>query len=402
MNKIMKYKLVVKKGKIIEFLVKSGVFLMPFILLLNVLVFKEARIAGIGIANLYLDIVLIVAYIDSILNRKKYADCRYIHFFLTALLFVTVVKGLLSQNDIVGWLVAKQYYFWLPVVYIALSNKKLETQRIVRLLCLETIVICPLSIVMFLTTNYFGMAKYPDLLKYAIVGLPFARMFSIFGSPLVAGPFFAMISMCLVEQLQDGKTITRVLLCMNFICLILTFSRTALIAFAVFCFVKFASENTLTLFQKILAIVLLVLILAVAISIMIQNGAYFWKSDLFDNVRFTKWTANFQGIGEHWLLGYDFNINISSGRTWETTLSDNSFLIALADFGIVFWGIVAIIGGLRFFELSKYFRKKLRPILSVLFIFTFLYDFIQVFPCNYLAILLYLYFKNITGMVAKK
>lgn len=398
----MNYRLVVKKNEIVELLIKSCVFLMPFTLLLNVLVFKDARIAGIGVTNLYLDVVLIVAYIDSFLKRTKYPNSIYIHFFIIALLFITAIKVLLSQRNVVTWLVTRQYYFLLPIVYIALSNKKLNIQKIVRLLCLETIVICPLSIMMFLTTNYFGMATSTDLLAYAIVGLPFARMFSIFGSPLVAGPFFAMISMCLIEQLQDGKPITKILLCMNFICLLLTFSRTALIAFSVFCVVRFASQNSLTLFQKTLAIAALILILTAVIFIMIQKGAYFWKSDIFNNVRFTKWIANLQGIGEHWLLGYDFNINISAGGTWKTTLSDNSFLIAFADYGIIFCGIMVIVGALRFAALPKKVRKKLRPILSAILIFTFMYDFVQVFPCNYLAVLLYLYFKNTTEAVAKK
>lgn len=179
--------------------------LLPFTLFLNTFLFNGVKLMGMGVINIFIDITFLLALIDSNLRKKNYKDNFHIFYFFILLLIVTLIKVSISNSNFSAWFIAKQYYFLVPLVYISLCNKRIDIQKIIRVLCLETVIICPLSIYMFLTKNYFGSVMNEDLLKYDIVGTPFARMFSIFGSPLVAGPFFSLISMILIMQLKDKK-----------------------------------------------------------------------------------------------------------------------------------------------------------------------------------------------------
>lgn len=399
----MRMSIIIKKKRLMEFMIEISFMLLPFTLFLNTFLFNGVKLMGMGVINIFIDITFLLALIDSNLRKKNYKDNFHIFYFFILLLIVTLIKVSISNSNFSAWFIAKQYYFLVPLVYISLCNKRIDIQKIIRVLCLETVIICPLSIYMFLTKNYFGSVMNEDLLKYDIVGTPFARMFSIFGSPLVAGPFFSLISMILIMQLKDKKIGTKVLLALNCICLVLTFSRAALIALIVFCFVKFVSEKEMSSFKKTISTLMLVIIVIGTIIITSDKGAYFWKGDIFDNVRIGKWLSNISGIFKHWFLGYDFALQISSTGTWESTLSDNSILIALADFGILFWGIISLLELVRYCKKNEYDKRYFRPLILAIFVMMILYDFVQVFPCNYIAILIYVYMKrNICNYNAKE
>ena len=156
-------------------------------------------------------------------------------------------------------------------------------------------------------------------------------------------------------------------------------------------------------FKKTISTLILVIIVIGTIIITSDKGAYFWKGDIFDNVRIGKWLSNISGIFKHWFLGYDFALQISSTGTWESTLSDNSILIALADFGILFWGIISLLELVRYCKKNEYDKRYFRPLILAIFVMMILYDFVQVFPCNYIAILIYVYMKrNICNYNAKE
>ena len=90
-----------------------------------------------------------------------------------------------------------------------------------------------------------------------------------------------------------------------------------------------------------------------------------------------------------------FDILLNTKGSFETILSDNSFLFAIAIFGLLFWIIILIYVSIYLLKKDKEFKQRLMPIIIMSIIFLFLYDFVQLFPANILLIALYKIVENI-------
>ena len=152
----MRMSIIIKKKRLMEFMIEISFMLLPFTLFLNTFLFNGVKLMGMGVINIFIDITFLLALIDSNLRKKNYKDNFHIFYFFILLLIVTLIKVSISNSNFSAWFIAKQYYFLVPLVYISLCNKRIDIQKIIRVLCLETVIICPLSIYMFLTKNYFG------------------------------------------------------------------------------------------------------------------------------------------------------------------------------------------------------------------------------------------------------
>ena len=91
----------------------------------------------------------------------------------------------------------------------------------------------------------------------------------------------------------------------------------------------------------------------------------------------------------------EFTLRISSLNTVETTLSDNSFLLFLGYYGIILTIMLIVLCINQFIKKEKYIRKAMRPIIICAIMFCLFYDFVQLFPSNYLLIFLYIYTEQI-------
>lgn len=391
---------------LMETLVYTMFFLLPFTLVINTMIFKSARVAGIGILNLFYDLILVLAIIDCIISKKKYKNVHSVLFFYICFAVVHIFKIIWADGSLenfVRWLPNRQYYYLLPLVYLMLSNTKINYRKVARILIYSSIMICPVSLYMFLTTNYFGLATEYNLVQYAIVGTPFVRMFSVFGSPLVAGPYFALILMIIVYEMDIKKCYVKALLALNGVCMIFTFSRTSFISFFVVLFYKYISGKDRSTAKKILKITGGVLLAAVIISLSSSYGAYFWnKRDIIHNIRLEKWYAGWQLIRKNWLLGYNFETRISLFDTWESTLSDNSFLLVLSDFGMIFSFTIFLFILVRTVKTPKTYFLWEAPAIIAGIIFLLLCDFLQVFPGNYILIFFFIYLKQNVFYIRKK
>lgn len=245
---------------------------------------------------------------------------------------------------------------------------------------------------MFLTLNYFGTVANRDFLAYQVLGTPFCRMFSFFGSPLTAGAYFSTI-VILIWLLCDVKCIqTKVLLGLNLICLVLTFSRTGLIATIIYFSIDYMNAKNVSPIKKI-TLISIVLVLFFSIAVFLNGkGFYFWNfSDWTNDPRVSKYYSALLEIPKNWLLGTDFEISVSSHGTFETTLSDNSILIFLSDFGLLIPSMIYLITARK--TIKKLITNH-TALLVFLIIVCFFYDYIQVFPANYIAIMILVYCIN--------
>lgn len=381
-------------------------FLLPFTLVINTMVFKNTRIAGIGILNLFYDLILVLATFDCIISKKKYKHAHSVLFFYICFAVLHIFKIIWADGSLknfVKWLPNRQYYYLLPLVYLMLSNTKINYRKVARILIYSSIMICPVSLYMFLTTNYFGLATEYNLMQYAIVGTSFVRMFSVFGSPLVAGPYFALILMIIIYEMDTKKWYVKALLALNGGCMIFTFSRTSFISFFAVLFYKYISGKDRSTAKKILEITGGVFLVAAIISTSSSCGVYFWnKRDIIHNIRLEKWCAGWQLIRKNWLLGYNFKARVSLFDTWESTLSDNSFLLVLSDFGMIFFFVIFLYILVRTVKTPKKYLLWEAPAIIAGVIFLLLCDFLQVFPGNYILIFFYVYLEQNAFYIRRK
>ena len=387
----MKYSLHKRSGMTI--LCEMMFALLPLTLLINTFLFRDFRVFGIGVLNFFYDIVMLLAFFNSFIFKKRYGDVKYVRIILLVLIITLLMKFFSFSGDLdkfFTWVQQRQYYFLIPLCYILLSDKKINTHKLAKIVVYETLFICPFSIYMFLTTEYLGMASTIDLLKYDVVGTPFARMFSIFGSPLVAGPFFALVLILIIYEFSLKRLFFKALFVVNALCLVLTFSRAAFIAFFAMLLYFFLFNRNFSGVKKIISIVAATIFIVFVIVFSTDNGFYFWQlNDILNNIRIVKWVSGFSQILKFWAIGSNFEINVSSFNTWESTISDNSYLVFLSDFGIIMGIFVAIVLIKRYIKMNTEKRTKVNPIILFGLILLFLYDFIQVFPGNFLLLLAY-------------
>lgn len=393
----MKMKVKIKKISFIELGVYCSFLFLPFTLFFNNIIFNEFKIAGIGIMNLFLYLFLLIVFIDSIINRNLYYNRQHIYIFYCLFFVIHILKFLQNDNDLntfLNYFKKNQYYYVLPMVLLALSNKKINFEKLSGIIVNPSIIICIISIVMFLTNNYYGLADDKVLLTYKIVGTSFVRMLSIFVSPLTAGAYFAIVIAIIYYTYNFNNWYYRLLGLLNLLCMVLTFSKTAIIALVMMFICKYMFDNkgVLNKFSKISIVIISVIL---AIIFMSDKGIYFWNvNELFHNIRLSKWRSSSKLITSHIFLGNKFDIFLNMTGRLETILSDNSFLLASAIFGVVFWLIILIYEIIHFYKKDKELRQVLFPIIIMALIFLNLYDFIQLFPANFLMIALYEIVKN--------
>lgn len=387
------------KESFVEKLVYMLFFFLPFSYLISKTIFNGIDILDISLISLIYNIIIIIIAVDSLVNRKKYHNISYIWIYYIIFLILNIFKILNQSNEFKGFmqsLSVRIYYFLIPLIYIMLKNEKLNLNKISTNLIKSTIIICPLSVYMFLTSNYFGMVNEELMLVYKIVGTSFSRMFSIFGSPLVAGTFFSIIILLIIYEKKYKKWGEKILLVLNLICLILTFSRTAFIVLIAVIVFKCFCDNNMKMKNKIIFGICILLLAFLIIVFSYNNGIYFWNTeDIFHNIRFDKWISSFSVIQENILFGSEFMVHISSLNTLETTLSDNSFLLFLGYYGIILTVILISLCINQFINKEKYIRKAMIPIIICIIMFCLFYDFVQLFPSNYLLIFLYIYVEQI-------
>ena len=98
-----------------------------------------------------------------------------------------------SWNNFVPWLSQYQYYFMVPLLAYAVIQSKLNAEEIAKTVRLISVPVAVISLYFFFTKNYFGLVSQEVLNQYAIVGTRYTRMLGVFGSPNVAGSYFAIV-----------------------------------------------------------------------------------------------------------------------------------------------------------------------------------------------------------------
>ena len=391
-------KIKIKKIGFVELGIYCTFLLLPFTLFLNKIVFKDFRIAGIGIVNLMLYVFLCIVFIDSVINKKTYYNRNGIYLFYILFVVLHILKMLQPFNNfntLYNFINKNQYYYILPLCLLMLNNKKIDFLLLVKIIIYSSLIVSIISIPMFLTSNYYGLASKVELTYYKILGTSFTRMLSIFGSPLTAGTYFAIFFTIIFYVFKFYSLFYILTGGLNLLCMFLTFSKTAIIALMLMFACKYMSENKNVL-KKLLKIIALIMSLIIIIIFMTNKGIYFWNTnELFHNVRLTKWYSSLNMIKQHIILGNRFDILLNTKGSFETILSDNSFLFAIAIFGLLFWIIILIYVSIYLLKKDKEFKQRLMPIIIMSIIFLFLYDFVQLFPANILLIALYKIVENI-------
>lgn len=391
-------KIKIKKIGFVELGIYCTFLLLPFTLFLNKIVFKDFRIAGIGIVNLMLYVFLCIVFLDSVINKKTYYNRNGIYLFYILFVVLHILKMLQPFNNfntLYNFINKNQYYYILPLCLLMLNNKKIDFLLLVKIIIYSSLIVSIISIPMFLTSNYYGLASKVELTYYKILGTSFTRMLSIFGSPLTAGTYFAIVFTIIYYVFKFNSLFYILTGGLNLLCMFLTFSKTAIIALILMFACKYMSENKNVL-KKLLKIIALIMSLIIIIIFMTNKGIYFWNAnELFHNVRLTKWYSSLNMIKQHIILGNRFDILLNTKGSFETILSDNSFLFAIAIFGLLFWIIILIYVSIYLLKKDKEFKQRLMPIIIMSIIFLFLYDFVQLFPANILLIALYKIVENI-------
>ena len=391
-------KIKIKKIGFVELGIYCTFLLLPFTLFLNKIVFKDFRIAGIGIVNLMLYVFLCIVFIDSVINKKTYYNRNGIYLFYILFVVLHILKMLQPFNNfntLYNFINKNQYYYILPLCLLMLNNKKIDFLLLVKIIIYSSLIVSIINIPMFLTSNYYGLASKVELTYYKILGTSFTRMLSIFGSPLTAGTYFAIVFTIIYYVFKFNSLFYILTGGLNLLCMFLTFSKTAIIALMLMFACKYMSENKNVL-KKLLKIIALIMSLIIIIIFMTNKGIYFWNTnELFHNVRLTKWYSSLNMIKQHIILGNRFDILLNTKGSFETILSDNSFLFAIAIFGLLFWIIILIYVSIYLLKKDKEFKQRLMPIIIMSIIFLFLYDFVQLFPANILLIALYKIVENI-------
>lgn len=380
--------------KIADILLAAVVFAMPFCTLLDYLVFHGLAIAGLSACNFIFSVALAVCTLLNIATPSRRGD-----LFLLAgvLLFATMLAKMVLQplGDLSTWLSGHEYYLLVPLFGFCCANvSDRHAPDLIGILLAGSLPVCVLSLYFFVTNDYLGMVSHEIMLAYDVVGMPFARMMGTFGSPNVAGSYFAVL---LFLDLQRGATLRGVALFRRgllAVCLLLTFSRMAIIGFLiaemVFFLRKRKSQSGKVGFNAARVLVAIAGVLAIfaLFASLSGHGLYFFdltNEDATNNLRFYKWAAFLQNGADAILLGDP----IGSSYTYNGfTLSDNSFLCSIASFGLV---VACAYWTLLFLGFKGNWRGEgvVAPLLMIL-VFLILSDFVQLFPSCYCAVLLLL------------
>lgn len=373
--------------------------LMPFSLQINALVFGNAEIVGLSAFNaLVLAMFCLKAALialRSFLKESRENNVRGLSILAAFIAFVLIfLCKMLLANDLseaLGWLSQYQYFLWVPIVLFVFLNLKISSDYFIKLCLCVSWIVCAVSFYSFFSSDYFGLVAQSALDNYAIVSIPFYRMMGPFGSPNVAGTYYAIM---LVMLLYLGDIQNRVFKVVHIIvlgsCLILSFSRMALIGLVccLFCYLLFRKKDPKHQNKNLqgpLAAISLLVATIVIILILRESGFYFWEGfDIINNPRIEKW-AYFLMMPDQWaLIGAPLSEHVHMG---SLTLSDNSFLLLLGAVGLFVAALYIFFLGKPLLALAKN-NPKLKTVYIMLIVFLVLSDFVSFYPCNYFAALL--------------
>lgn len=388
------------KEDIFELILLVLISLTPFSLQINAFIFKSYEIVGLSAFNALVLLVfcfkVIVIIVASFAKTGIGSRVQGFSILTAFAVFVLAIlcKVLLSNDlsEVSKWLSQYQYYLWVPIVLFVFLNLRISPNYFVKLSLGVSWIVCAISFYSFFSSNYFDLVAQATLDNYAIVSIPFYRMMGTFGSPNVAGAYYAIM---LVMLLYLGNTQNRVLKVIHVVvlgsCLILSFSRMALIGLVccLFFYLLFKTNNPkqrnkqnsrgfLAAFGLLVATITVILILR-------ESGFYFWEGfDIVNNPRIEKWASFLMSFDQWILIGAPLFEHISMGLL---TLSDNSFLLLLGAVGLFAAVLYIFFIGKPLLDLAKS-NPKLKTVYIMLIVFLVLSDFVSLYPCNYFAALL--------------
>lgn len=189
---------------------------------------------------------------------------------------------------------------------------------------------------------------YPDLrnLFYAGWDEHLYRMFSTFLDPNFAGTFFVLFFMFLMDKLliKDKNLVLKIILVLTFIAIILTFSRSAYIAFIVA--VIFLSTLNKRKIFGLLVVTVFVLSVSIASVMVLKSEGTNLLRKASSEARIESMNKAIKIIKDYPIFGVGFNsyryaqqdygfINESKMLVHSAAGTDNSFLFILATSGVV-------------------------------------------------------------------
>ena len=378
--------------KIADLLLAAVIAVMPFCALLDFFIFHDFTIAGLSTCNFLLSVTLVACVLLNVAESKRRGD----KFLLASVLvsFAMLAKMVLQpMGDLSAWLSGHEYYFLVPLFAFCCANVSTRhAPDLVDIILKSSLPVCLLSLYFFLTNDYLGMVPHEIMLAYDVVGMPFARLMGTFGSPNVAGSYFAALLFLDLQRATASKNVAMLRRGLLTICLFLTFSRMAIIGFlaaeTVFFLRKRKTRSGKVGFSTarvLVATVGVFVVFALFVSLS-SRGLYFFdltNEDAVNNLRYSKWTAFLENGANAIILGEP----IGSSYTYNGfTLSDNSLLCSAASFGFLvscaYWALL-FLG----FKNNRGGESAVAPLLMML-VFLMLSDFIQLFPSCYCAVLL--------------
>lgn len=381
--------------RIADLLVYAVLLIGPICSVIDVYLFKNATVMGLSACNFLLSAAIVIACLLNSASPGNRCDAFILSF--SSLLFCFLLKIIFQPvEEISRWLSMHEYYYLVPLFAFSLScfdrDKLLDC---VKKLLNISVGVCLISLVFFLKNDYFGLVSEQVILTYDVVGMPFSRMMGTFGSPNVAGSYFAIMLFLDCKSVDSTNVFTLTRKCLLGLCLILTFSRMAILGFIAAIVIIYLQKNSVQTNKimnisivRILAALTTLLLILFVFSVLAKRGIYFlnfFNDDALHNIRFSKWLAFLRYGPESLLLGESIGSTLTYGGY---SLSDNSFLFSIASFGfsfsIIYW--ISMAYGVKNLAGTS---LKLAPML-MLIIFLFLSDFIQLFPSSYMVFLLFL------------
>lgn len=376
----------------------------PFALPIDHFVFQNKSVFGMSVPNLMMLALLAVCTVSAVGYRKK--DAKPYLYATMILIFATIANTLFyGVTDCAIWLSNHEYYFTVPLVLFCLTIYNDYIEVLIRQALVLSVPICLVALALFITDDYFGMVSYETMLQYDVVGMPFSRMMAVFASPNVAGTYFASILYMDLHYVHGSPALRGTRRFLLGLCLFLSFSRTAIFA-SLLCigfeyylktnnrgkhFKRPKPRSTISVLVGILACILLMLAIS---ALLAKSGLYFFNfmsPEFFQNARIEKWFSFLRyGLGS-WLVGEPLN---SSFEYAGVSLSDNSFLLTIASFGLIaavgyWWSLAMGIKG------NVQSIRNMVPVCTMLTVFLMLADFIQFFPVAYYMSMLLVFMASV-------
>lgn len=372
-----------------------GLFaLMPFSFYVNSTLFASVSVFGMSPISAVTAFVVVICAIGILMRRQR--ALNYGPLLASVLIvFIVMVKILLQDGygEIVRWMQQYQYYLLVPLMLFVVMNLKMSVKRLIDLSLAISWPVCLISFYSFMSSDYFGIVPYSTMEAYAIVGTPYYRMMGPFGSPNVAGSYYAIMLFSAIltmkamrpRQKNGYKILQATQVMLLAVCLTLSFSRMAFIGFVLSLVLLLMGDdqNGKRSARRFLAGLMLVALAILLIIWFANSGLYFWSfEDFINNPRWEKWVNFLDNFGQWLILGTSFGVHIVSGTT---TLSDNSILLLIGAIGFV-PAVLYFVLLIRPVVAKCNTQRQLRAFGAMLLVFLLLSDFISLYPSAYLTV----------------